>query len=117
MPCARAYNIAPMACAPMAGRKHSDETRAAMSSARKGKPKTPEHCKAISRGQIGNIRGPHHPDAIAKMSLAHRGILHTPESKAKIAAAQRGRPPISDATRQKMSASAIARRTHNGGAE
>ena len=84
---APAYNIALVASAPMAGRKHSDATRAAMSSASKGRAKTPAHREAIGKGQIGNKRGPHRPEVIERMSLAHMGVLHTPETKAKMSAA------------------------------
>ena len=111
---APAYNIALTASAPMAGRKHSDATRAAMSKAGKGKPKSQAHREAIGKGQLGNKRGPQPPEIVKRMSLAHMGILHTSETKAKIAAAQRNRPPVSEATRQKMSASAIARWYPNG---
>jgi len=64
------YNFAKNALAPMLGRTHTAETKAAMSEAHKGKAHTPE--------------------VKAAMSAARKGKSHSAETKASMSEAQKG---------------------------
>ena len=59
----------------------SDETRAKLSAAGKGKKKSPEHRAKIGAGNRGKKQT---PEAKAKISAARRGKSTTPETKAKL---------------------------------
>ena len=66
------YNIAPIAGAPMRGRKASLETKAKLSAAGKGRMKTPEHIAKIA----GALRGLKRSAMVkAKMSIQRKGNL------------------------------------------
>lgn len=95
------------------GYTYTDEARAKMSAAKKGKPLSSEHCAKLSAALIGNqyaLGMRHTPETKAKMSEQRKGnqhrlgIPHTEETKAKL----RGRK-ASDETRAKQSASQKAR--------
>jgi hypothetical protein len=66
------------------GRRHSEEARAKMATAKRGKPLSPEHRAAVSKGR--------------------KGILHTHETRAKISATRLRGVPRSEQTRAKISA-------------
>lgn len=53
--------------------RHSAETRAKMSAASKGRPKTEEHRAALSKAKMGIKRGPQSEDHRRKISDAQRG--------------------------------------------
>ena len=91
------------------GRKLSLETRAKLSSARRGVPKSDEHRANISKSKTGVRRGPMSADQKAKIGAAGRGRKKTAEAIEKTAAAHRGMKR-SAKTRAKMSAFWAARR-------
>jgi hypothetical protein len=74
--------------------KHSDETKAKLSAAKKGKPngmsgKThSDETKAKIRAAQKNARNK--PEVIAKMSAAQKGKTHSDETKAKMSASRKG---------------------------
>lgn len=87
------------------GVRRSPETRAKISIALKGKPKTDEHKAAVSRAKMGVPLSEKHKRAIGD---AHRGARRGPlsaETRAKIAAAHLGkkRGPRSQAFKDHMS--------------
>lgn len=122
------YNIAPVAGSPL-GVKHSAKSRANMSAASKGKPKSPEHCATMSRTRKGrkSPRSPEHqakltasrvgkkfsPEARANMSAAHVGKTLTEEHKAKIGAAGRGKKRTAE-TKARMSAAQMGNKKAAG---
>lgn len=71
--CGQCYNLAPIAGAPMRGRKHSAATRAAMSAA-----------KRLPRGPLSE----EHKEILRRKAKLR---THTPETRAKISAALRRR--------------------------
>jgi len=74
------------------GRKHTAESRAKMSAAMRGIPKSPEHCAKIGARTLGTARS---PELRARISAKLKGIKRAPfsaEHKAKLAVAQRGKP-------------------------
>jgi group I intron endonuclease len=77
-------------------RRHSDETRAKIGAANRGKPKpwTPEWREKISaarRGRPSSMRGRRHsPETIEKIKAALRGRPKSPEWRAKISASRMG---------------------------
>jgi hypothetical protein len=76
------------------GYRHTDEAKAKMSKARKGKPRPPGFGPKISAA----LKGRHHsPETRAKIGDVHRGLKHTPEARAKMSAALRGRIITSEA--------------------
>ena len=72
-------------------RPHSDETRAKMSAASLGKPKSAEHRAALAAAKLGKKRAPHTEATRAKMrasqravqALADRSHMQTPEYREK----------------------------------
>ena len=64
----------------------SDEKRAKLSAANKGKKKSPEHRAKIGAGNRGKKQT---PEAIAKISAARTGKITPPETKTKLSAAER----------------------------
>ena len=82
------------------GHKHSAETRAKMSAAKKGVPMSAEHCAKISAANKGRVWSAEHR---AKMSAAKKGVPLSAEHCAKMSAARKG-VPLSAETRAKMSA-------------
>ena len=108
----------------VAGRKASEETRAKMSAARKGKPLSEETKAKLSANHIGKNTGPQSPEHIAKravsntgntrsvetknkMSAASKGIPKSEEHKASLSAAHKGKP-LSDETKAKRAATRAA---------
>lgn len=83
----------------------SDETRAKMSSAKKGKKQSPEHIAKRSATRIGKKQS---AECVAKRVAANKGYAHSEESKAKISDAHRGkkRLPFSEEHKSNISASA-----------
>ena len=79
---------------------HSDETRAKMSSAHKGKTHSVEARAKMSSAHKGKT---HSEEARAKMSSAHKGKTHSEEARSKISASNKGRT-VSEDTRAKRSA-------------
>lgn len=65
----------------MLGKKHSPETRAKMTAARRGKKHSAETKAKIAASHRGKK---HSPETRAKMAASHRGKKHSPETKAKM---------------------------------
>jgi len=84
---ATAETLARMAAAQL-GKRHTEETRARMSAAKTGQPKPPR--TAEHRAKIG---------------LSRKGKAASEETRAKLRAARARRAPMSQETREKMSAS------------
>ena len=110
------YNQCPVVGS-RSGLPHSEETKAKMSRAHKGRVRSAIHCQRIGDAQRGRKLSPEH---IAKMSAALKGRKHSPESIRKSVEARRGfrhsaetrarfseiaklRPPPSVETRKKLS--------------
>ena len=90
------YNQGPFLDNAMRGRVHSDETRAKMSAAGKGKTKSETHRLAIGQAQIGKTIP---ADVRAKISAARKGrpgsrlgAILSETTRAKISAAHIGQP-------------------------
>jgi group I intron endonuclease len=104
----------------------SEEGRRKVGDFHRGKPKSPEHKARIAAGHVG-IPTHHTEETRRKMSKSRKGaknhrfgVKMSDETKAKLRAAKLGRKrtvawTFSDASRAKMSASAKARCTRNGG--
>jgi group I intron endonuclease len=120
------YNLCSIAGSSL-GVKHSDETRAKVSAALRGRivsPETRAKRSAARRGRIasfetrakigaanrGHIAS---PETRAKMSAAHRGHTMSSEIRAKLSTANRGHI-VSDATRKKLSAAAKGNQNAKG---
>lgn len=82
------------------GYKLSEETKAKMSAARKGKPISEAHKQAL--------RVPKSEETKAKMSAAHTGKTLSDETKARMSEAQKHRAAPSAETRAKISAARVA---------
>jgi hypothetical protein len=87
------------------GRKHSDESKAKMSAAQKGKkkgPHSPEHVAKVSAALKGRKLSLEHR---TKLSISMKGKKHSPEVKAKITEALKGRKlgPFSSEHKAKLS--------------
>jgi len=80
----------------------SDETRAKMSACRKGKRLSDETRQRMSVARKGVKRS---AEAIAKSAEGNIGRRHSAESLAKMSASQKRRPPFSQETRERLSAS------------
>lgn len=73
---------------PLSGKQHSDETRAKMSAASKGRPKSAEHCRNIGLAQKGRTMS----DAAKEIIRAKAtGRVKSEESKLKFSQAMTGR--------------------------
>lgn len=122
--CRRGYNVAPTAGS-LLGHRLSAASRARMSAAQSGVPKTPEHVAKVRAAllgrtmtedqrqkmrdaKLGSKRGPHSDEHRAKIAAAHRGRTFSPEHRAKLAVAKQGRT-LSAETRARMSAAQKAR--------
>jgi hypothetical protein len=81
----------------------SEEAKANMSAAQKGKPKSDEHKANISAAMTGKKLGPRSDEIKAKIAATSKGKTLSDETKAKMSAAKTGKPK-SDETRAKMSA-------------
>jgi group I intron endonuclease len=90
----------------------SEETRKRMSDAQKGKP--PPSAETRAKISAANTGSTHTSETRAKLSQALKGRTFTQETKARMSISQMGRPawnkglacgPMSDAARQRMSAS------------
>jgi group I intron endonuclease len=81
------YNIAPVAGS-MLGHKHTDEARANMSAAGKGRVLTKEHKANLSAARRGRLLAKEHK---ANISAALMGHSTPPETRAKISAALKRR--------------------------
>lgn len=98
--------LSPEACAKIGarhrGKKLSPEHIARIVAANR-KPKSPEHRAKIAAAHIG-IKVP--PAARLKIGAANKGRIFTPETRARMSAAhkRRIRPPMSQATKDKLSA-------------
>lgn len=74
------------------GRKHTEESRALMSKAKKGKKLPAEHVANNAKARIGlkNALGSKHSaEAREKAGAPHRGKPKSPEQRAKMAAARK----------------------------
>ena len=89
------YNCCPIAGSAL-GRICSEETRAKMSVAQKGKTRSDEILQKMSLA-ARNISD----ETRAKMRLSKLGKKHTDESKAKMSASLKLRPPVSEETKSK----------------
>lgn len=116
------YNMNPMAES-CAGRKHTEETKAKIAKAHKGKVHseihrkrgaesqrgrtvTTETCRKLSIAGKGRI---HSPEALEKMKESRKGFAHSDESKRKLSIAATGRVP-SQETRLKLSEAGMGRK-------
>lgn len=81
------YNICPVAGKTCLGVKRSEETKAKMSAAQKGKPRSLEQRAKIAATLKG--RSPS-PETVAKLAASNTGKRHTPETRAKISASHIG---------------------------
>lgn len=88
------------------GRVHA-ETKALMSAAHKGKPKSPEHRAAIGAAHKGRRYPPEFSRKIWETRRANGTDKHTPETRAKISASNKGR-------RQSKNTRDAIRRAHLG---
>ncbi len=105
----KCVNIATVAgTSPMAGRKHSDFSKAKISASKTGRKLAPEHVAKIRAANKGKDRT---PEWRAALSAAGMGHQVSDETRAKISAQLTGksRPPLSLETRAKMSAAAIGK--------
>ena len=85
----------------------SPETKARMSAASKGKPKSPEH-----RAKLGAKKGHAVSEKTrALIGAAHKGLKHSDEAKAKMSATRTGKV-FSEETRIKMSETHKQRQTY-----
>lgn len=88
------YNMAPVANAPIYGRKASKETRAKMSAAAKGRklpPRSEEHRRRLSEAVKGRKGKPLSEDHKRAISEANKGKSISEEHKQAISASSRGR--------------------------
>jgi len=89
-------------------------TRAKLSAAQRGKPKSEQHRENIRLALLGRKRGPDSPEYTARRTATLKGQKRTPEQRARMRAAQlRLREQgyiVSDETRAKMSASQLGRK-------
>lgn len=92
------YNVQPTAGSWL-GLKHSAETKAKLSEARKGIPKPPHVLESLRNANLGRKLSPEH---CAKQSAVRLGKPRNPETILKTAAAHRGMKR-SDETRKRMS--------------
>lgn len=104
------------------GRRQTEEAKARISAAKKGRPLTPEHAAKIGAHMRGRPKSEAHkarmsaarkgikkpPEEIAAYLPALRAAMATPEVRAKISAAATGRV-LSAETRAKMSAARTGR--------
>lgn len=85
---------------------HSDEAKAKISEARRGKPLTEAHRQRISEAKLGQIpwnKGKHHSQEVRqKISEAHTGKQITEEHRRKISEALMGKH-LSEETKRKIS--------------
>ena len=81
----------------MKGKLHSSDTKLKMSTASKGKKKSPEHCQNIGKAKLGRkedhvhamLRGAVISNAKKGRSNGHQGLKHTEETKQKMRDSQR----------------------------
>ena len=102
----RGYNNAPIAGSPL-GIKRTDEVKANMSAAKRGRKASAEHRAKISAGIIEwHTRYKASVETRAKISAAQIGRKRNPpsaETRKKLSEAMKLRPPISAETRKKLS--------------
>ena len=79
------------------GKKHSEETKAKIRAKHKGVPKSPEHKAKLAAANTGKKAS---AETKAKMSAKHKGKRHTKEARAKIAAAKKGKPRSKETVRK-----------------
>ncbi len=79
-------------------------TRAKMSAASKGRPKSREHRANLSVGQRRRVYPPEHGQKLI-------GLKRSSETREKLRVIARNRPPISEATREKMRQRPVNRRS------
>lgn len=84
----------------------SEETRARISKAHQGRKNTPETIAKMRESARRRVD----EDFRKQMSARVRGRKWTPEQRAKLIEARRNRPPVSDATRAKLSAASVGRK-------
>ena len=91
------------------GKKHSAESKAKMSAAKKGRKLSAEHKAKIGAAKKGRKLSAEHK---AKMSKAKKGRKHSAESKAKMSKAKKGKKTSAE-TKAKLSASQAGEKAHN----
>ncbi len=69
----------------LAGRKHSEATKAKMSAATKGRTQSPAHLAALSAVRTGRVQS---DETKAKISAAHKGKTMSQETRARMSAAK-----------------------------
>lgn len=84
----------------------SEETRAKIGAAAKGRKHTPEARAKISAAQFGRKQGSPSAEVRAKMSIAHKGRVLSQETRAKMSAVGKARTNSAE-TRAKLSASGM----------
>jgi hypothetical protein len=77
---------------PAKGNHHTEESRAKLSAAHKGRTFSPETIEKMRLAQAGRARGPLSPETRAKIGAAHKGRKHTPEQIEKNRLAHLGKP-------------------------
>lgn len=86
----------------------SEETRAKISAAMKGRPKTEAHKAAMSRAAKGRHSAPVSDETRARMAQVHRGCTHSEETRRKISEGNKGKV-LSEESRRKISLSKLGR--------
>lgn len=85
--------------------RHSEETKAKIGAAHRGKKLSDDHKAAVSRAQLGTKHSEEHK---RKIGDSGKGKMHTEETKAKMSLVQKGHP-TSEETKEKISAAAKRR--------
>lgn len=102
------FNCRPVAQSQL-GFKMSDESRAKISCAQKGKKLSEKHRLALARGNIGHSR-PLSKEARAKISQKNKGRKHTDAARANMSRGQQNRAPFSEEQRRNIAASLKGRK-------
>jgi len=85
----------------------SPETRAKMSAAKKGKPKSPEAIRKHAEKMRGRKMS---PERIENLRQCNLGSKHTPETRVKMSRSARKKPSITEETRVRMSIAQTGRK-------
>jgi hypothetical protein len=91
------------------GRKDSDETRKKKSESALGKRKTEEHKKALSEANLGKKHTEEWKQKQSERFKGRTGAIPDQETRNKMSESAKNRPPVSDATRKKLSEAGLKR--------
>lgn len=97
---------------PNKGGKASDETRARMSAAKRGRRLPPETIRRMTEARLGHTTS---AETRAKIAAAHKGLTHSTATRAKLSA-QRIGIPLPDETKAKLRIAQQARRAREANA-